>query len=50
LLKAEQPGLSTDDIHLEVHERTLMLRGERQYKAEVKEGRVIAEGRDPKTT
>jgi HSP20 family protein len=38
VLRAELPGLSKDDVHIEVHERTLTLRGERKHEAEVKEG------------
>jgi HSP20 family protein len=30
ILSADLPGLTTDDIHLEVHDRTLTLRGERK--------------------
>jgi HSP20 family protein len=37
VLKAELPGLSKDDVHLEVYDRTLTLRGERKHEAEVKE-------------
>jgi HSP20 family protein len=37
VLKAELPGMSKDDIHIEVHDRTLTLRGERRHEAEVKE-------------
>ena len=39
MVKAELPGLTKDDIHVEVHDRTLMLRGERKHEAEVKEER-----------
>jgi HSP20 family protein len=39
ILKAELPGLTKDDIQLEVHESTLTLRGERKHEAEVKEAR-----------
>jgi HSP20 family protein len=39
VLKAELPGLSKDDIHIEVHDRTLTLRGERKHEAEIKEER-----------
>jgi HSP20 family protein len=39
MVKAELPGLTKDDIHIEVHERTLTLRGERKHEAEVKEER-----------
>ncbi|MDQ3830584.1 MAG: Hsp20/alpha crystallin family protein [Candidatus Tectomicrobia bacterium] len=35
---AELPGVSTDDVSLEVHHHTLTLRGERTPDAEVKEG------------
>jgi HSP20 family protein len=37
VVKAELPGLSKDDIHIEVHDHTLTLRGERKHEAEVKE-------------
>jgi HSP20 family protein len=36
MLKAELPGLTKDDIHIDVHERTLTLRGERKHETEVK--------------
>jgi HSP20 family protein len=39
MVKAELPGLTKDDIHVEVHDRTLTLRGERKHEAEVKEER-----------
>jgi HSP20 family protein len=39
VVKAELPGLSKDDIHVEVHDHTLSLRGERKHEAEVKEDR-----------
>jgi HSP20 family protein len=39
MLKAELPGLTKDDIHIEVHERTLTLRSERKHEAAVKEER-----------
>jgi HSP20 family protein len=39
MVKAELPGLTKDDIHIEVHDRTLTLRGERKHEAEVKEER-----------
>ena len=39
MVKAELPGLSKDDIQVEVHDRTLTLRGERKHEAEVKEER-----------
>jgi HSP20 family protein len=37
VFKAELPGLRKDDIHLEVHDRTLTLRGERKYETDVKD-------------
>jgi HSP20 family protein len=37
VLKAELPGMSKDDIHIEVHDRTLTLRGERKHEAAVKD-------------
>jgi HSP20 family protein len=38
-LKAELPGLTKDDIHVDVHERTLTLRGERKREAEAEQDR-----------
>ncbi len=38
VLKAELPGVSKDDVSLEIHNNTLILRGERKHEAEVKEG------------
>jgi HSP20 family protein len=37
VLKAELPGVSKDDVSLEIHNNTLILRGERKHEAEVKE-------------
>jgi HSP20 family protein len=37
VLKAELPGVSKDDVSIEVHHNTLTLRGERKHEAEVKE-------------
>jgi HSP20 family protein len=37
VFKAELPGLRKDDIHLEVHDRTLTLHGERKHEADVKD-------------
>lgn len=39
VLKAELPGLTKDDLHLEVHDRTLTVRGERKQEAEISEDR-----------
>ena len=39
MLKAELPGFTKDDIHIDVHERTLTLRGERKHETEVKQDR-----------
>jgi HSP20 family protein len=39
VLKAELPGMSKDDVSVEVHQNTLRLRGERKHEAEVKEDR-----------
>jgi HSP20 family protein len=39
MLKAELPGLTKDDIHIEIHDHTLSLRGERKHETEVKEER-----------
>ena len=38
VLKAELPGASKDDVSIEIHNNTLILRGERKHEAEVKEG------------
>ena len=35
ILKAELPGVSKDDVSVEVHQNTLLLRGERKHPAEV---------------
>jgi HSP20 family protein len=37
VLTAELPGVSKDDVSLEIHNNTLILRGERKHEAEVKE-------------
>jgi HSP20 family protein len=37
ILKAELPGFSKDDVHIELHNNRLTLRGERKHEAEVKE-------------
>jgi HSP20 family protein len=37
VIKAELPGVSKDDVSIEVHQNTLILRGQRQHEAEVKE-------------
>jgi HSP20 family protein len=37
ILKAELPGFSKDDVHVELHNNRLTLRGERKHEAEVKE-------------
>jgi HSP20 family protein len=38
ILKAELPGLSKDDLQIELHENRLTLRGERKWEADAKEG------------
>ena len=35
ILKAELPGVSKDDVHVEIHQNTLILRGQRKHEAEV---------------
>jgi HSP20 family protein len=37
VLTAELPGVSKDDVSIEVHQNTLTLRGQRQHEAEVKD-------------
>ena len=37
VIKAELPGVSKDDISIDVHENTLTLRGQRKHEAEVKQ-------------
>ena len=37
VIKAELPGVSTDDVSVEVHQNTLTLRGQRQHEAAVKD-------------
>jgi HSP20 family protein len=39
ILKAELPGVSKDDVSVEIHQNTLILRGQRKHEAEVKEDR-----------
>jgi HSP20 family protein len=39
VLKAELPGISKDDVSVEIHQNTLILRGQRKHEAEVKEDR-----------
>jgi HSP20 family protein len=39
ILKAELPGVSKDDVSIEIHQNTLVLRGQRRHEAEVKEDR-----------
>jgi hypothetical protein len=37
VIKAELPGVSKDDVSVEVHQNTLTLRGQRKHEAEVKQ-------------
>jgi HSP20 family protein len=37
VIKAELPGVSKDDVNVEVHQNTLTLRGQRKHEAEVKQ-------------
>jgi HSP20 family protein len=39
VLKAELPGLSADDIDIEIDENVLTLKGERRFEEKVEEGR-----------
>jgi HSP20 family protein len=38
ILKAELPGISAQDINIEIKDNTLVLQGERKSEAEVEEG------------
>jgi HSP20 family protein len=38
VIKAELPGISKDDVSIDVHQNTLTLRGQRKHEAEVKQG------------
>jgi HSP20 family protein len=37
VIKAELPGVSKDDVSVDVHQNTLTLRGQRKHEAEVKQ-------------
>jgi HSP20 family protein len=37
VIKAELPGVSKDDVSIDVHQNTLTLRGQRMHEAEVKD-------------
>jgi HSP20 family protein len=37
VIKAELPGVSKDDVSVEIHENTLTLRGQRKHETEVKD-------------
>jgi HSP20 family protein len=37
VIKAELPGISKDDVSIDVHQNTLTLRGQRKHEAEVKQ-------------
>jgi HSP20 family protein len=39
ILKAELPGVSKDDVSIEIHQNTLVLRGQRKHEAEVQQDR-----------
>jgi HSP20 family protein len=39
VLKAELPGIQKDDLHIDVHDRTLTIRGERKAETEIPEDR-----------
>ena len=39
VIKAELPGISKDDVSIDVHQNTLTLRGQRKHEAEVKNER-----------
>jgi HSP20 family protein len=41
VLQAELPGVSTDEVSIEIHQNTLMLRGERKHAAEVPADRYL---------
>jgi HSP20 family protein len=38
VVRVELPGIAKEDVHVEVHENTLSLRGERKPDASIKEG------------
>jgi HSP20 family protein len=37
VIKAELPGVSKDDVSIDIHQNTLTLRGQRKHEAEVKQ-------------
>lgn len=37
VFEAELPGMSKDDVNIEIHNNTLILRGQRKHEAEVKD-------------
>jgi HSP20 family protein len=37
VIKAELPGVSKDDVSIDVHQNTLILRGQRKHEADVKD-------------
>jgi HSP20 family protein len=39
VLKAELPGVQKDDLHIDVHDRTLTMRGDRKPETEISEDR-----------
>jgi HSP20 family protein len=45
VIKAELPGVSKDDVSIDVHQNTLTLRGQRKHEAEVKQDKYHREER-----
>jgi HSP20 family protein len=45
MVRVELPGVAKEDVHVEVHEQTLSLRGERKPDPQVKEGQYYRQER-----
>jgi HSP20 family protein len=45
MVRVELPGIAKDDVHVELHENTLTLRGERKPNPQVKEGQYYRQER-----
>ena len=44
VIKAELPGVSKDDVSIDVHQNTLTLRGQRKHEAEVQQDKIPPRG------